>query len=607
MSSADKYKIPDKNTDAAFREVEKIAQKGTEGNFEIVKKPLTPNDVTRMIPGKRYVDVDTATGKAYLIYRVGNKIYKQSLDEFGANTPTDNRPITLTAILVGNFAPEELIKNQIYDKLSVAASEAPDNSYIIVKAGTYYDDDIDIFKSLHITFEIGSLLIGNSAQAFNIGDGYNNPNDFNVRIDGYGSFQNYSFVALGPGSTGNPNTNSTFYLDCIDIDSGVNSCFYWSNMKEFICKFRNAQGGGNLWDSDNYGGNAVFDFTSVKTVGGVLFNTNNTTVFNLTLKNGYIEDLLGGQGEISVFSDTGSTIKFDNIRYRGLYPLKISDVADGSDPLNSKITIELINSLIQIDDTTFGDVFFYLTDSTFDIPLVSVNSYTNRPEGENHISNNGSMSANDTTDIITHNLITMFSLSRVQFTTSGTLPGGLSVLTDYFIIKLTNTTARVSLTYADAVAGTYIDITDTGTGSHGIDSMGGLFEGNSGSVEVIPNLLVTQFGADFPADNRPVEADVITYAPPGAEIWRITNKDISFDNGGSGTTTYERYIFNNVYFNFNITLLNFINCLFLNCWIKNTGSITFDADCKGGYVMSTAGSFAPSTIIGSGGLSTTDF
>lgn len=53
-----------------------------------------------------------------------------------------------------------------------------------------------------------------------------------------------------------------------------------------------------------------------------------------------------------------------------------------------------------------------------------------------------------------------------QGTTTTTLPAGLSTSTDYFVIYVSSTTFKLATTYANAIAGTAIDITDTGTGTH---------------------------------------------------------------------------------------------------------------------------------------------
>lgn len=55
------------------------------------------------------------------------------------------------------------------------------------------------------------------------------------------------------------------------------------------------------------------------------------------------------------------------------------------------------------------------------------------------------------------------NLSRVRFTTSSTFPAPLAAGTDYWTIRVTATTSRIATSYANAVAGTYIDLTTQGT------------------------------------------------------------------------------------------------------------------------------------------------
>jgi hypothetical protein len=57
------------------------------------------------------------------------------------------------------------------------------------------------------------------------------------------------------------------------------------------------------------------------------------------------------------------------------------------------------------------------------------------------------------------------NFSRVRFTTSSSLPAPLALATDYWTIRLTSTTSRLATSYADAVAGNYIDLTTTGAGT----------------------------------------------------------------------------------------------------------------------------------------------
>lgn len=53
-----------------------------------------------------------------------------------------------------------------------------------------------------------------------------------------------------------------------------------------------------------------------------------------------------------------------------------------------------------------------------------------------------------------------------QFTTTGTLPAGLALLTDYWIIKLTASTFAVAASLSDAQAGTRVVLVDQGSGNH---------------------------------------------------------------------------------------------------------------------------------------------
>lgn len=54
----------------------------------------------------------------------------------------------------------------------------------------------------------------------------------------------------------------------------------------------------------------------------------------------------------------------------------------------------------------------------------------------------------------------------VRVSTTTTLPSPLAVATDYFVIFIDANTFRLATTRANAIAGTQIDITDDGTGTH---------------------------------------------------------------------------------------------------------------------------------------------
>jgi len=58
--------------------------------------------------------------------------------------------------------------------------------------------------------------------------------------------------------------------------------------------------------------------------------------------------------------------------------------------------------------------------------------------------------------------------TRVRLTTTTTLPAGLALATDYYVIKVDDSTFKLATSYANAIAGTPINITDAGTGTHTI-------------------------------------------------------------------------------------------------------------------------------------------
>lgn len=57
-------------------------------------------------------------------------------------------------------------------------------------------------------------------------------------------------------------------------------------------------------------------------------------------------------------------------------------------------------------------------------------------------------------------------LSKVRFTTTGALPTGLAINTDYWLVRVSATTANVATSFANAIAGTVIAYTDAGSGTN---------------------------------------------------------------------------------------------------------------------------------------------
>lgn len=86
----------------------------------------------------------------------------------------------------------------------------------------------------------------------------------------------------------------------------------------------------------------------------------------------------------------------------------------------------------------------------------------------------------------------------------------------------------------------------------------------------------------------------------------IENVTIYSSDPGSSTPSFEKFIFKDIYFDFDTLSLSFIDCEFRgNCYVKNVGSISFDADCIGGSVATNGAITA--RMFGFDGLTLGDF
>jgi len=107
------------------------------------------------------------------------------------------------------------------------------------------------------------------------------------------------------------------------------------------------------------------------------------------------------------------------------------------------------------------------------------------------------------TDIITMTSTTnipsnILTGTRVRLTTTTTLPGGLATATDYYVIKVTDSTFKLATSYANAIAGTAINITDAGTGTHTMSRLLPRYTNGAGVQAIIFNPNSTALGAATP-------------------------------------------------------------------------------------------------------------
>lgn len=88
--------------------------------------------------------------------------------------------------------------------------------------------------------------------------------------------------------------------------------------------------------------------------------------------------------------------------------------------------------------------------------------------------------------------------TRVRLTTSTTLPAPLATATDYYVIKLTDSTCKLATSYANAIAGTAINITDAGTGTHNMLRLLPRYTNGAGVQAIFFNSNATALGAGTP-------------------------------------------------------------------------------------------------------------
>lgn len=88
--------------------------------------------------------------------------------------------------------------------------------------------------------------------------------------------------------------------------------------------------------------------------------------------------------------------------------------------------------------------------------------------------------------------------TKIRFTTTTTLPAGLATATDYYIIRVSDSTFKVATSFANALAGTAIDITDAGTGTHTIWRLLPRYTNGAGVQAIFFNSNATPLGAGTP-------------------------------------------------------------------------------------------------------------
>ena len=121
----------------------------------------------------------------------------------------------------------------------------------------------------------------------------------------------------------------------------------------------------------------------------------------------------------------------------------------------------------------------------------------------NTLGQSDTFTADASTDVITFtstanipsNLLTG---TRMRLTTTTTLPGGLATATDYYYIRVSDSTGKLATSYANAIAGTAINIMDAGTGTHTATWLLPRYTNGAGVQAIFFNSNATALGAATP-------------------------------------------------------------------------------------------------------------
>ncbi len=206
----------------------------------------------------------------------------------------------------------------------------------------------------------------------------------------------------------------------------------------------------------------------------------------------------GNPGSDALFN-TGTNLAFQAVKDT---TTNAASILHGGDVQSGGYTKHLINGSAVTAAATVAPGTLVLVDVIGFYRVTSVTTTTAQAT-TNTLSQSDTFTADAGTDICTYtstanipsNILTG---TRVRLTTTTTLPAGLALATDYYVIRLSNTTFSLATSYANAVAGTAINITDAGTGTHTISWLLPRYTNGAGVQAIMFNSNATPLGAATP-------------------------------------------------------------------------------------------------------------
>lgn len=238
------------------------------------------------------------------------------------------------------------------------------------------------------------------------------------------------------------------------------------------------------------------DFISEVTVNGQFLRVDWNKNFNPTTAAvaGEWHSLFrgGGNPAADAILNTGTNLTFQQLKDTTTNATGILHGGDVSPNYKHVISASAFSAAA----TTMPSVFM-LVDLLGFYRVTSVTTTTAQAT-TNTLSAFSTFTADASTDILTHSNINLMPYTKVQVSTTTTLPAGLAAATDYWVIKVSDTTCKLATSRANAVAGTAIDITTAGTGTHTMNTLLPRYTNGAGVMAAFLNSNATALGAATP-------------------------------------------------------------------------------------------------------------
>ena len=207
----------------------------------------------------------------------------------------------------------------------------------------------------------------------------------------------------------------------------------------------------------------------------------------------------GGNPTSDAIFDAGSNLTFQAVKDT---TASAGSILHGGDVQSLGMTKHILNAQALTAAATVAPATLVLVDIVGFYRVTSVTTTTAQAT-TNTLSQSDTFTADAGTDVCTYtstanipsNILTG---TRVRLTTTTTLPGGLATATDYYVIRVSNTTFKLATSYANSVAGTAINITDAGTGTHTITWLLPRYTNGAGLNAMFFNPAATALGAATP-------------------------------------------------------------------------------------------------------------